>query len=348
MASFATVQLRQPPLSTTTPLPTAKIFVRHPGYSDAGGKSELLNFLANDDPDGGLHYGTVWLSCAIIAGNAWNGYLTGVRGGQDLGLDHDVLLAQGTYYFYVPSTDGTRDGDPDRYPIVPTFEHWPFPHDNLPPGWLPVSHDNPGERLPIPAASSMTAYVKQRDQGCPITGDRDQIERAHLCPRHEGVWFRANNMKRYNRNQNLADAYLLDDGTNGLALRPDVHTEFDDAGFIFTRKQQHWVVHFLRETYNLGPTYHNAIVGLKEEISPEFLLARMAWAILPRVRTFVDVGPKRTVILRAPADDAESHVTQELGIEELKKVTQPPKKPRKVQTGGEKKPNPPIAAGQDG
>ncbi|KAI4183564.1 MAG: hypothetical protein LQ346_006296, partial [Caloplaca aetnensis] len=310
------------------------IFVRHPGYSDAGGKNELLNFLANDSPDGGLHYGTVWLSCAIIAGNAWNGYLTNIRGGHRLTLDYDALLPKGIYYFYVPLTDSPREGDPERYPIVPTFEHWPFPHDDLPPGWLPRSNAPAGERLPIPAASKMTAYVKQRDQGCQISGDRDQIERAHLCPRHEDVWFRANNMRRYNRNQNLVLAYLLDDGTNGLALRPDLHTEFDDAGFIFTRKQQQWVVHFLRETYNLGPTYHNTVVELKEEISPEFLLVRMAWAILPRVRTFVDSGPKRTVLLRAPADDEEISVAQELGIEALTKVTQPPKKPRKIQTGG--------------
>ncbi|KAL9014614.1 MAG: hypothetical protein Q9173_000734 [Seirophora scorigena] len=179
----------------------------------------------------------------------------------------------------------------------------------------------------------MTGYIKMRDQHCQITNDRDHIERAHLCPRGELVWFRANNMKYYNRNQALVEAYLLDDGSNGLALRPDLHDEFDDAGFIFARKQQQWVVHFLRETYNLGPTYHNTTVDLKEEISPQFLLARFAWAILPLVRTFVDLGPKRILYLRASADAEDTTVVEELELEAIQKVTRPPKKPRHTRSG---------------
>ncbi|KAL9000487.1 MAG: hypothetical protein Q9188_005659 [Gyalolechia gomerana] len=328
------IQLQAPRiLSITTPLNAERISVRHPGYPDSGAKNELLILPANDTPDGGLHHGTVWLSCAIIAGNAWTGYLTGNRGGQRLQLGYDDPLPKGTYYFCVPGTGGTKGDDSWRYPVVPTFDHWPFPHDNLPPEWRPRPSTTSGGRLPIPAPSNMTGYIKMRDQHCQITSDRDHIERAHLCPREETAWFRANNMRRYNRNQALVETYLLDDGSNGLALRPDLHDEFDDAGFVFTRKQQQWVVHFLRETYNLGPTYHNSTVHLKEEISPQFLLTRFAWAIFPLVRTFVDLGPKRSVYLRAGADDDETSVVKELDIEAIKNVTQPPKKPRQARPG---------------
>ncbi|KAL8726656.1 MAG: hypothetical protein Q9166_006578 [cf. Caloplaca sp. 2 TL-2023] len=345
MSSTGGIQLRASRvLSETTPLNDRTISVRHPGYPDSGAKNELLILPAFDTPDGGLHYGTVWLSCAIIAGNAWTGYLANDRGGQRLQLGNDDPLREGTYYFYVPQIGDTEGNDSWRYPIVPTFEHWSFPHDNLPPEWGPPPNATGGPRLPIPAASNMTGYIKMRDQHCQITSDRDQIERAHLCPREEIAWFRANSMKRYNRNQALVEAYLLDDGRNGLALRPDLHDEFDDAGFVFTRKQQQWVVHFLRETYNLGPTYHNTTVNLKEEISPHFLLARFAWAIFPLVRTFVDLGPKRHLYLRAGADDDNTSVIQELDIEAIKNVTQPPKKPR--QTRPEKRGAEPTNGGE--
>ncbi|KAI4181236.1 MAG: hypothetical protein L6R41_006740 [Letrouitia leprolyta] len=164
-----------------------------------------------------------------------------------------------------------------------------------------------------------------RDQCCQITSDQDQVERAHLCPREEHAWFQANNMKRYNRNQALPQNYLLDDGTNGLALRPDVHDEFDDAGFIFTRKQQNWVVHFLRETHNLRPTYHNRKVNLKAEVSAQFLLARFAWAILPLVRPFVNLRETRVLYIRASAEDDTDIIVKELDIIAIQQITLPKK-----------------------
>ena len=316
------IQLRAAPaLSITTPLSTSKISIRHPGYPDAGAKNEMLLLPAFDGPDGGLHHGTVRLACAIVAGNIWNGSLAVSRGGQRLPLRDDDMLPKGTYYFY-PEAD-----DAGRYPVVPNFQHWVFP-DVLPPGWSPEPNAAGNPRPPIPAASAMTAYIKMRDQGCQISHDQDQVERAHLVPRDEGAWFRGNNMRRYNRNQALPDTYLLDDGSNSLALRPDIHNEFDDAGFVFTRKHQQWAVHFLRETHNLGPTFHNTIVNLKEEVSPEFLLARFAWAIFPLVRSFVDLGPKRTLLVRAGADGESTSVIEELDNDAIKKITQHPKKPR--------------------
>ncbi|KAI4100606.1 MAG: hypothetical protein LQ345_007444, partial [Seirophora villosa] len=97
-------------------------------------------------------------------------------------------------------------------------------------------------------------------------------------------------------------------------------------------EQQRWVVHFLRETCNLGPTYHNTTVGLKEEISPEFLLARFAWAIFPLVRTFVDLGSKRNFYLRASADAEDTTVVEELELDAIQKITLLHKKPGRTRS----------------
>jgi hypothetical protein len=68
---------------------------------------------------------------------------------------------------------------------------------------------------------------------------------AHLCPRSELEWFTKQEMNRYNTNQSLSGANLVDDMANALALRSDIHTTFDAGTFVFTRKQDSWVSHFL-------------------------------------------------------------------------------------------------------
>ena len=49
---------------------------RHPGYGDQFDQSVLFEVYAFDDNDGasGLHYQMALTACAIVAGNAWNGY----------------------------------------------------------------------------------------------------------------------------------------------------------------------------------------------------------------------------------------------------------------------------------
>jgi len=50
-----------------------------------------------------LHYSIAFLACAIIAENAWDGYLTDTRGGIKLAIADDDLLPGSDYWFYVPT-----------------------------------------------------------------------------------------------------------------------------------------------------------------------------------------------------------------------------------------------------
>jgi hypothetical protein len=137
-----TIQLRPsaPSPIQEYPYPTANkhiIIFKHPGYPDEYEQNILLQLYAWDSPNGGLHAGTALLACAIIACNTWNGYLTVERDSPKLELqDSDVLSAQ-EYYFHVPrpqveSIGPTGDGGRYKYPIYPSFQHWAFPHRQIP------------------------------------------------------------------------------------------------------------------------------------------------------------------------------------------------------------------------
>ncbi|KAK5140167.1 hypothetical protein LTR04_003128, partial [Oleoguttula sp. CCFEE 6159] len=304
-----------------------KIIFRHPGYDDDYDQNVLFALFAFDRRNGALHYGTAHLACAIVAGNAWDGYLTETRMGIRIDLDEDDLLCGKNYYFHVPrvANDSPSEDTTYKYPIYPSFEHWAFPHNNLPPTWSPPVQ-SPGEdsedNTPFapPSASNLTTAVLRRDKSCRITNHRDYVERAHLCPRTEADWFRATGMGRYNDNRELAGEYIVDDIANAIALRSDIHSAFDDRKFLVTRKKSKWVVHFLEITYELGRLYHNAAIDIDTGVSWDFLLARFAWTIFPHVRQFVETGVARTVRLRQKIDDQFKELVKLAQSEELKLV----------------------------
>lgn len=103
-------------------------------------------------------------------------------------------------------------------------------------------------------------------------------------------------MDRYNISRSLVGAGLVDDTANALALRSDIHLSFDVGTFVFTRKLDQWVSHFLTPTSDLGPEYHNTTVKIPYSVHPAFLLARLAWTIFPSIRNFLIRGEKRLVI----------------------------------------------------
>ena len=125
--------LRQPPSplrdSKQYQCPSRRIRFRHPGYPDTDYENVLLDLYAFDYPTGGLHYGTAFLACAIVALNAFNGYLSETRAGDKLVSKWDELLLKDNYYFYIPSIPESRLSAYEyQYLVHPTFQHWSFPH----------------------------------------------------------------------------------------------------------------------------------------------------------------------------------------------------------------------------
>ena len=60
----------------------------------------LFSLVANDD--GGLHFGVAHTACAIVAGNAFDGYLSVDDQGTKIEKEWDDILEGNRYYFFVP------------------------------------------------------------------------------------------------------------------------------------------------------------------------------------------------------------------------------------------------------
>ena len=296
-------------LTPLTPSPTFSgtpgdtIAIKHPYYLDDFFQNVLMRLHAFDRLGGGLHYGTALIACGLVAGNIWNGYFTVDRDGPQITLIDDEVLLGKSYYFHVPSSTENSS----NYAIFPSFEHWTFPHNNLPPTWTSCAvSDRREERnvgLAPPTVSNLTAAVLRRDGSCRVTSAEDYVERAHLCPRSQAAWFNENGMACYNLNQDLQADHNVDDICNTVALRSDIHQAFDDRKFVFVPKESRWVVHFFGLTNNLGRFYHNIPLELDPDISPNLLFARFAWTIFPAVSRFLKAGGVKKLRLRVTKED---------------------------------------------
>ncbi|KAL8346110.1 hypothetical protein RB598_000149 [Gaeumannomyces tritici] len=270
---------------------------RHPAYPD------LVPYLLNLGGVDGVDFDLALTACCIVANTPWDdGYLaTKEPGGGLLEADRpsDGLL-RGTCYFFCIKGEPTTY----RYPVLPSFHHWRFPHDNLPPLW---------RQLHMPGRSSEhstkgPAAVKERDVTCRLSGYIDGTEAAHLVPAGEKNWFSANDMLRYCP----PSASAINDEKNILLLRKDIHYLFDAKRFVFVPKrpaapnpitlpttsfpvEAHAHIHptpdldaqtklaayvLLPEVFpELVGLYHNRLPQPLCGIGVEFLFARFAWAL---------------------------------------------------------------------
>jgi len=148
--------------------------------------------------------------------------------------------------------------------------------------------------------SPLQAAVKARDWGCVMTHFVECTEVSHLVPKTEKAWFKDEEMHKYNLKRNLAEGQDIDDTRNAITLRQDLHSTFDKGYFAFVPKCGKWVSHFLQESDDFGPTYHDTTVDFHPQVSTTFLLARFAWAILPLATLFLKTNYPRTVQVRNP------------------------------------------------
>ena len=288
------------------------IIFRHPGYPDELDQNILFRLYAFDDNDGapGLHYETALTVCAIVADNAWDGFFTARQGDQEIPHEASQMLSPNhDYYFHVPGNY------PEPYAIFASFADWIFPHPSLPLDFTSIAQI-PFDRAPG-AASSFSVAVTQRDGSCRLSSYRDYIESAHLVPKEEADWFEINSMSRYSRNIMLSGDYFLDDAGNGIAFRKDIHASFDHKNFAIVPKDGKWVVHFFRLTNDHGPEHHNQPIELLGEVSPAFVLARLAWTVFPLLEKFLRRRSSRVLRYRAWVDGIESTETKMISAEQI-------------------------------
>jgi hypothetical protein len=131
-------------------------------------------------------------------------------------------------------------------------------------------------------------------------------------------------MKRYNDRQDLSGDRIIDDLANALAMSCNRHRAFDASLFVFVPKCGTWVAQFMEVTAHYGSQHHNRPVKLPQNVAPQFLLARFAWTLFARIKTFLEAGTPR--LIRIQSKDPISGMFKEedrlLGREDIKKILQ--------------------------
>ncbi|KAF1812193.1 hypothetical protein P152DRAFT_27841, partial [Eremomyces bilateralis CBS 781.70] len=241
------------------------VHFRHPGYPDTN--NILLVLPALDSSEGSIHHETARIACAIIANCTWEGFLTETRKGRRIAAEADSLLTLKNYYFRIKEDP---DDDP-KYPIIPSFAHFQFPHDNLPPCWKSDIFRIPRSDI-LPRQSGLTEILLSRDVSCRVTSHTEGTEAAHLIPRSEEPWFSSNMMFQYtSRPATMTDP--TDDARNAILLRSDIHTVFDQKRLVAVPKGSSWVVHVFAPglTGELAKLYHNVTLQPLMDVSVECL-----------------------------------------------------------------------------
>ncbi|KAK1762450.1 hypothetical protein QBC33DRAFT_461377 [Phialemonium atrogriseum] len=267
-----------PPTSSAaiaTDVPRIKF--RHPAYPDSA--PDLLCLSAVDGDDG-VDYDIALLACCIVTGNTWRDISFAVKVNSHA-VSHVSRPANGVlrgrvFYFRLKGYEPN-----EKYPVIPSFDHWRFPHDEIPHLWsdLTIPH------FAAPPILKHKPAAMFRNKTCRMSGYVDATEAAHLVPLAAGHWFNPNDIKRYCC---LAyDAFPINDENNLLLLRKDIHHLFDQRRFTFAPKKPdddtppHLVTHVLppHGSVELVSLYHNRILHPLSGVSVKLLLARFAWSI---------------------------------------------------------------------
>lgn len=175
--------------------------------------------------------------------------------------------------------------------MVPSFAHWRFPHDNLPVPWRSCAISGTSLNKWRPRQSTVAAELFARDVSCRITNHVEATEPAFLVPKSEQDWFNENGMHRYSDRQN-PEINPIDDVQNGLLLRSDVRTLFDDKRFAIVPKSSALVCHVIvpGTSTELSDLYHNVSLQSLVGISIHYIFARFAWTMFAQSRHFMQQG----------------------------------------------------------
>ncbi|CAG9986406.1 unnamed protein product [Clonostachys byssicola] len=261
------------------------IAIRHPAYPATA--PPLLQFRAVDRTWEGkkavhaFDHDTALIACGIVTGNTWPTGFIGLKIPRRniylklMATKGEVLRTHEEYYYFVSN----RTGPDYKYPVVPSFDNWRFPHYNLPKPWaeisisgLPPSFDRLGGAL----------GAIERDLGGEKVNDHNALEVARLIPQKHEKWFFINDMQIYRRSPR--HDIPMDDLGNLICLRPEKLKHFQHNMFtVVPRKTRPDEVGPLvlrclspGENDELVTLYHLRSAGCIIDMSKEYLFARFA------------------------------------------------------------------------
>ncbi|EJT71150.1 hypothetical protein GGTG_10410 [Gaeumannomyces tritici R3-111a-1] len=268
------------PKSSLTPPPVtdsdrrdSKGVVRifHPAYPQTVPLLQLGAF----EPGGGIDFDFAWTACCIVTGNTFAiGWLAKkVSGAFDrIARPDDGILRDPAVFFCV------GDDANSKYPVVPTFDHWEFPHDKLLAPW---------NNLHIEPYMPPNTSILTPTDGKMAVAYRD-----------------------------VRSAIAINDLENLILIRRDLHHLLDTRRLFFNAKATSPFnttpmacltvqVPGMRSSADLVALYHNrALQPSMRGLSVEFLFARLAWTLFTDAYMpfFTDYQSAYTTLLLDPDD----------------------------------------------
>lgn len=178
-------------------------------------------------------------------------------------------------------------------PVVPNFRAWSFPHDDLPALW----HES--------AQSLVTIEPRSATETCRLSKKRHACENAHFIPAAEKSWFADKEIDRYGELSGSTGQDVAHSPANSIRLRRDVHLLWDSLFFSIAPKESRhggsnrsiWRAHSMVSDEELYTDYHNRPTEPLTRRAVEYLYARFAWDIFPRVIGFLQsTQPRRLAV----------------------------------------------------
>lgn len=277
----------RPPAPFTDPVRSIpSILFRHPGYANP---TDILLRLPRLDA-GGVHHRTALLACQIVADNAFDGYLTTDREGQDrVKTALDGVLRAESYWFVAPGQEA--EAEEAVYPVVPRFEDWRFPHNQMTnlAAWESTSQSaSESHRAALatnPEPSSMAPPpppTPSNIERCILSSHAFGGTNSHIIPSAQSDWFANNSMVVYNKKVGRS----VHDERNIVRMRQDLHNHWDAFDFALVPKRRGstnvFVAHVLKtsepELIELASYLHNTPVRdcAIDGAAKAFLLAKSA------------------------------------------------------------------------
>ncbi|KAI1271415.1 hypothetical protein F5Y07DRAFT_404391 [Xylaria sp. FL0933] len=296
------------PSPTRRDILVKNIYIRHPGYPKA---PALAVFAASDE--GGIHYNMVYYACCIIACNVWH-------------ADEGRSLDKETPFLSETSALNPIEVPRDNilqtpYPVTPNFDNWKFP-PAIPVPWSSLEVPTFAE-LSTPDVSRVTHV-----ESCRVTRSLVPVEQSHIIPRAAVDWFYDNRMANYMTCPTAGQE--LDDFSNIIPLRADVHRLFDASNICFFPKPDpaaenkfKLLTCVLRPPHKscygdleLYALYHNRQVLPLKGALPQYLFARFAWAIFndDTVRLFRQKRRKYYVEVLEKVKNGENKWTKKMSF----------------------------------
>lgn len=149
-----------------------------------------------------------------------------------------------------------------------------------------------------------------RERSCRLSGCREGLQVAHVVPQSEVDWGQANGMSLYN----ISESNTLDDVSNALLLRADLHLAFDRSHIALVPKpatdgSMRLVAHLLDCSPELEHLHHNRELH-PTAVSVDMLYARFAWSIFTLLDPFLKCQVPRRLTLRA----SDAHLVDARGF----------------------------------